>query len=147
MIWYHQETLYLFIGGLFSIILPVIIIFGKQGYKRNEKRAELEKQAAAGNDTIGDIDIWLDTSYEHKMPKFLQLLTEWSLQPLLIIFITTLFTSTGPLIAFFTFIVVSLVILHELWLGKEHSAKAWYQILMLALWIVAYLVISNKVIN
>ncbi|WP_313491914.1 MULTISPECIES: hypothetical protein [Sphingobacterium] len=145
MEWINKDASFLFIGGICSIALPVAIILGKRGYKRSEKRAALKKLEEIGKPEIeGDIESWLNASYEYKIPNVFQLVIQWSLQPLLIIFVSALFTNTGPLLGFSTFIVVILVILHELWLGEEYSNKAAYQFLMLLLWIASYLVVCNS---
>lgn len=134
---FDLNTLYLFIGGIFSIFLPVIIIIGKQGFKRGEKRKELEK-----NNQVGDIEQWLDESYEYKRPHFLKLMTEWSLQPLFIISITNLISHSGFLESLITFLLTLMIFLHELWMSERHSNKLWYQGLMLLIWFIVFCIIN-----
>ena len=134
---FNLNTLYLFVGGIFSIFLPVIIIIGKQGFKRQEKREELERE-----NQVGDIEQWLNESFEYKRPHFLKLMTEWSLQPLFIISITILIDHSGFLEALVTFSLTLMIFLHELWMSKRHSEKWWYQLLMLIIWISVFCVIN-----
>lgn len=134
---FNLNTLYLFLGGIFSILLPVIIIIGKQGFKRQEKREELER-----DNQVGDIEQWLNESFEYKRPHFLKLMTEWSLQPLFIISITNLIAHSGFLEALVTFSLTLMIFLHELWMSKRHSEKCWYQLLMLIVWISVFCVIN-----
>lgn len=134
---FDLNTLYLFLGGFFSVFLPVVIIIGKQGSKRQDKREELER-----NNQVGDIEQWLNESFEYKRPHFLKLMTEWSLQPLFIISITNLINHSGFLEALVIFSLTLMIFLHELWMSKRHSGKWWYQILMLIIWLYVFCVIN-----
>lgn len=139
MEFFNKEIAMLFVGGIFSILLPVIIIIGKQGHKRQQKREELEK-----NNTVGNIEQWLDDSFEYKKPNFLLLMTEWSLQPLFIICITNLINHSSFINVLMTFALVLLIFLHELWMAKRHSDKWYYQLLMFCVWSIAYLLMVNN---
>lgn len=134
-----KDITFLFVGGIFSILLPVVIIIGKQGYKRQQKREELEQ-----NNTVGNIEEWLNDSYEYKRTNFFQLLTEWSLQPLFIISITNLIDNSNFINVLLTFSLVLLIFLHELWMSKRHSDKGIYQFFMFSVWLLAYLTMIYK---
>lgn len=134
---FNSEIVLLFLGGVFSLLLPVIIIIGKQGFKRQSKREELERI-----ENIGDIEQWLDDSFEFKKANFLQLMTEWSLQPLFIICITNLIDKTGWIQVTITFSLILLIILHELWVSKRYSTHILYQIFMLLLWVLAFILLN-----
>ncbi len=140
MEYYNKEIFFLFIGAIFSILLPVVLIIGKQGHKRQEKRAELEK-----NNTVGNIDQWLNDSYEYKQSNFFQLMTEWNLQPLFIVSITNLIENSNFLNVSVTFILILLIILHELWVSKRYSSSGYYQLLSVIIWISTYLILVNKI--
>ncbi|MDH2208592.1 MULTISPECIES: hypothetical protein [unclassified Empedobacter] len=140
MEYYNKEIFFLFIGAIFSILLPVVLIIGKQGHKRQEKRAELEK-----NNTVGNIDQWLNDSYEYKQSNFFQLMTEWNLQPLFIVSITNLIENSNFLNVSVTFILILLIILHELWVSKRYSSNGYYQLLSVIIWISTYLILVNKI--
>ncbi|MBV8328004.1 hypothetical protein [Chryseobacterium sp.] len=139
MKYFDKEIFNLFIGGICSILLPVFIIIGKQGYKRQQKREELQKE-----NNVGDIDSWLNDSYEYKQSNFRKLMTQWCLQPLFIICISILFSSSGLYIGLLTFVLVLLIFLHELWVANRYSENAIYQLFMLLVWIISYLIIVNN---
>lgn len=143
MEWYNKDVFYLFLGGLFSIALPVAINFSRRGSKRSDKRKELNKLKELGQ-FDSDIESWLNSSFEYKIPNGFQLFTEWGLQPLLIIVISALFSNGGPLLSIWLFFVILLLILHEWWLNEEFSNKYLYQLFMLLFWIASYLVICNS---
>lgn len=131
-----QQIINLFISGIFAILLPVIIINGKRGLKRKLKREELRK-------TMSDEEVekWLNGTPGYEQTHFLTLLTKWSLQPLFIISMTNLIDHSGLLPVMVTFFLTLMIILHELWMSTRHSTKWWYQILMLLIWIVVFLLI------
>lgn len=54
----------LFLGGFFSLVLSVSIIFAKQEYKRSLEREKLKKVAEKTPETVGDIESKLNDSFD-----------------------------------------------------------------------------------
>ncbi len=141
---FHYETFLLFLGGIFSLILTVIIIFVKQEYKRHLRREELKGQAKVAPDAVGDIEAKLNDSYEYRKLDFFELLTVWGLQPLFIISFINLFYKPNTIEIILAFLLVVFTILHEFWSGVEFSKKIGYQITVLAFWMLLFVLISYR---
>ncbi|MGZ4041648.1 MAG: hypothetical protein ACXVNM_01180 [Bacteroidia bacterium] len=142
--YYNHETFLLFLGGVFSLILTVIIIFAKQEYKRGIKRAELETQKKIQPEAVGDIETKLNDSYEYRKINFLELLALWGLQPLFIISFINLFYQPSTLEIILAFSLVVFTILHEFWSGIKYSSNGFYQTILVFFWIGLFLLISYR---
>lgn len=141
---FNYDIFLLFLGGLFSVILAVSIIFAKQEYKRNIERDRLKVVQQQNPEEVGDIEAKLNDSFEFKRLNFLELLTNWGLQPLFIICFLNLFTVQGTIEIIVTFSMMIFIILHELWTGSQYSKDRWYQILNLILWVVFFVMFSYR---
>lgn len=146
-VFYNYETFLLFFGGICSFILPVSIIFAIHQFKRNGERERLTKLKEKDPEAIGDIEAKLNDSYDFKPLNFLELLTIYALQPLFIISFINLFYSPTAIETISVFFLIVLIIQHELWSAKRHSKNIFYQLLIFALWIALFLIISNKANN
>ncbi len=143
---YNHETFLLFLGGICSVLLAVVIIFGKQEYKRALKRDELKLEAKEKNQsaTAEDIEAKLNDSYEFRRIDFFEKLTQWGLQPLFIISFINLFSKPNVYELLLTFVLMLFTISHELWSSIQFSKKKAYQILLLSSWVVLFMLISYR---
>jgi hypothetical protein len=134
----------LFLGGLFSLVLSVIIIIAKQEHRRSIERGRLEAVKQKDPELVGDIEAKLNDSFEFRKFDFGELLTIWSLQPLLIICFVNLFSAQGTVEVIITFALTIFIILHEFWTSNQFSKSRWYQFLIFILWIILFFTISYR---
>ena len=141
---FDYNTFLLFLGGIFSLILTVIIIIAKQEYKRHLERERLTAAKQKDPEAVGDIEAKLNDSYEFRRFNFFELLTQWGLQPLFIISFINLFYSPSTIEIIIAFALTVFVILHEFWSGVQFSNKRPYQILIHVLWLGLFLLFSYR---
>ena len=144
---YNHETFLLFLGGIFTLLLPVGIIFATREMKRNNERERLKVIQDQEPEAVGDIEAKLKDSYEFRRLNLLHLITEYALQPLFIISFINLFYSPSTFEIIIVFILVLFIIQHELWSAKLYSGNIYYQLLMFVLWIGLFFIISYKTNN
>jgi len=138
---YNHDTFLLFLGGFFSLILPVFIAIAKRQYARRLEKDRLEKQKKIDPESVGNIEAKLD-DFGYKKIDFFAKMTEWGLQPLFIICFVNLFNSQGVIEVTIVFALILFMLLHEFWTGNEYSEKIGYQLLMLGCWIGLFFLIS-----
>ena len=134
----------MFLGGLFSLILSVIIIIAKQEHKRSIERERLQIVQQQTPETVGDIEAKLNDSFEFRKFNFWELVTVWGLQPLFIICFINLFTAQGAIEVVIVFSLTIFIILHEFWTGNHYSKNRWYQFFILILWVGLFFTISFR---
>ena len=152
IILFDINTILLFIGGLFSLFLTAVIIYSKQESKRDieRKRLKIEKKRRP---EIGDIEQKLNDTYGYAKLSFVQELTKYGLQPLVIISFVNIFSTSNEIVLIIngvlTFILVMYIIMHEFWAAFRNSKKRWYQLMLLTSWIAMFLYISftNNLVN
>lgn len=144
MKFYNEKILLLFIGGLFSLLLPVIIICAKQFYKRRIERQRLEIEFKIRPEVVGDIEAKLDDSNDFKKPNFFGLLAQWGIQPLLIISFVSLFDQNSHVEIIGAFVLVLWTIIHEFDLSDSYSKNKYYQLIILVVWVLLFGLISYK---
>jgi hypothetical protein len=139
---FNHEVLLIFLGGLLTLFLTVILVFGKQAFKRELERGRLKANYKSDPDASNKIEAKLDDSYEFRKLNFIELLAEHGLQPLCIISFISFFYPSRTLETFFAVAVVFFTILHELWSGKRYSGSFWYQLLLGVCWLSLFALIS-----
>ena len=142
---FNTNTILLFIGGLFSLFLTVIIIYSRQESKRQIERERLEVEKKR-NPEIGDVEQKLNDTFGYAKLSFVQELTKYGLQPLVIISFVNLFSNSNKVVLIIngviTFILVMYIIMHEFWAASKNSKEKWYQWIMLISWIFLFFYIS-----
>ncbi|KAF2340800.1 hypothetical protein [Flavobacterium tistrianum] len=141
MLYYNEEILFLFLGGIFSVILPSIITFSKRELLRINKKKEL---LAENSERYGDIDAYLDDTIQYKRINLFNYLIEQAIQPLFIVCLFNLFTYYGKIEIFLVIVLIIVMILHELFAAEVYSGKKIYRFFIIALWLISYLVFSFK---
>ena len=142
---YNTEVAYLFLGGFFSLVLSVVIIYVKQEHKREIKRADLAEIKKRDPESVGDIEEYLNDSYDYKKTNFFELLTIFGLQPLFIICLANLISFqvllgvTGVTIVF---VLLIFIFLHEFSWSVKYSSKNIYKFSMLVSWILLFIILS-----
>lgn len=140
----NNDVLLLFLGGLFSLVLSVIIIIAKQEHKRSIERERLKVVQQQTPEEVGDIEAKLNDSFEFRKFNFGELLTVWGLQPLFIICFVNLFTAQGAIEVVIAFLLTIFIILHEFWTSNQYSKNGWYQFFILILWVGLFFTISYR---
>jgi len=141
---YNLETLLLFLGGIFTFLLPVVIIYSKREGKRDDERKRLEELKRREPAAVGDIEQKLNDSFEFKKLSFIQLLAVYALQPLFIISFINLFNKPLIIDVVVAFGLILFIIMHEFWASSRFSSKRWYQFVILGCWLVLFVFISLK---
>ena len=134
----------LFLGGLFSLVLTVVVIIAKQEYKRSIERERLKIIQQQNPEAVGDIEAKLNDSFEFRKFNLFELFTVWGLQPLFIICFVNLFTAQGAIEVVIAFSLTIFIILHEFWTANQYSKNALYQFWILILWIGLFFTISYR---
>lgn len=142
---YNHDVFLLFIGGVFSLVLTVAIVFLKQIHKRSIERKRLEEQKKFRPEEIGDIDAKLNDSTDFKNPNLFQELTLWGIQPLLIISFASLFSHSSEIEIIIAFSLIILTLFHEFHLADQFSKNGYYQWFILLLWVFVFFIISYKI--
>lgn len=140
----NYDVFLLFLGGLFSLVLSVIIIIAKQEHKRSIERERLKVVQQQNPEAVGDIEAKLNDSFEFRKVAFVELMTVWGLQPLFIICFVNLFSAQGTIEVIIAFALTIFIILHEFWTGNQYSKSGWYQFFILVLWIGLFFTISYR---
>ena len=140
----NYDVFLLFLGGLFSLVLSVIIIISKQEYKRSIERERLKAVLKQNPEAVGDIEAKLNDSFEFRKFDFGELLTVWGLQPLFIVCFVNLFSAQGTVEVLIAFALTIFIILHEFWTGNQYSKNRWYQFFILVLWVGLFFTISYR---
>lgn len=141
---YNYKIFLLFLGGVFSLVLTIAVIAAKQYYKRNLQRDRLEEEKRKSPETVGDITANLDDSHEFKKPDIAKELANWGIQPLLIISFVSLFDQTSVLEISIAFGLVILTLFHEFHFAQKFTDKTIYQLCILLLWVILFLILSYK---
>jgi len=141
---FNNDIFLLFLGGLFSLVLSVIIIIAKQEHKRSIEREKLKVIQQQNPEAVGDIEAKLNDSFEFRKFDFLELLTVWGLQPLFIICFVNLFSAQGTIEVIIAFALTIFIILHEFWTGNQYSKNGWYQLFILVLWVVLFFTFNYR---
>lgn len=144
MILYNHHIFLIFLGGVFTVFLGTTIVFLKQMFKRHLRRNQLAGEAQVSPESVGDVEEKLNDTTGFQRPNFLALLTEWAMQPLLIIVFISLFERSSELEIFFTFSLIILILFHELYWFELYGKKIGYQIFVLGLWLFYFGMISCK---
>lgn len=142
---YFNDTIFqLYLGGLFSLLLAVTIVYVKQFYKRSIERKRLEQAAQDNAFAVGDIDANLDDSFEFQKPNFGQQLVVWGIQPLFIICFINLFAMSGEpeLIIAFAFLIFT--IFHEFIFAERYSKNIRYQLIIIVFWLATFFIFSYR---
>lgn len=140
---YNQNILFLFLGGIFSLILTVAVLFIRQDQKRAYGR-KLLGEKAANNPEYGDIETKLNESVEFQKPVVSELAAAWGLQPLYIIAFASLLTQTSQIEIIGLFILTVIFILHEFVWVSRYAKNITYQVFILVLWVMFYFLIAYK---
>lgn len=141
---FNHTIFQLYLGGIFSLLLTVTIVFVKQIQKRNIERKRLEQIRQYKPEEVGDIDAKLNDSFDFRFPIFFQEVTIWGVQPLFIISFVYLFTATGDIEIIIAFFLVILTLLHEFYLADKFSNKLVYQLFVILIWLTTFFVISYR---
>lgn len=147
MILYNHHVLLIFLGGVFTAFLGTTIVYLKQMFKRQLRRNQLRGDAQVSPESVGDIEEKMNDTIGFEKPNFPAMLTEWSMQPLLIIVFISLFERSSELEIFCTFSLIILILFHELYWVELHAKKAMYQFFVLVIWLFYFGVISYKTNN
>lgn len=140
----NYDVFLLFLGGLFSLVLSVIIIIAKQEHKRSIERERLKVVQQQNPEAVGDIEAKLNDSFEFRKFDFCELSTVWGLQPLFIICFVNLFSAQGTIEVIIAFALTIFIILHEFWTGNQYSKNGWYMFFILVLWVGLFFTISYR---
>jgi hypothetical protein len=140
----NNDVFLLFLGGLFSLVLSVIIIIAKQGHKRSIEREKLKVVQQQNPEAVGDIEAKLNDSFEFRKFDIWELLTVWGLQPLFIICFVNLFSAQGTVEVIIAFALTIFIILHEFWMGNQYSKYGSYQFFILVLWVGLFFTFSYR---
>jgi hypothetical protein len=134
----NSHIILFFLGGLFSLILTVIILYAKQEYKRNLERDRLKRLLP---EEVGDIESVLNDSFEFGKLNFFSELTKYGVQPLFILSFINLFTNSNSYSIICTFLLTIITIAHEFYLASKYSDSSYYRIFIACLWIILYIII------
>ena len=141
---YNHTVFLLYLGGVFSLLLTVSIVYVKQIQKRNIERKRLEQVKQFKPEEIGDIEAKLNDSFDFRFPIFLHEITIWGIQPLFIIAFVNLFTGTGEGEIIIAFLLVILTLFHEFHFADKFSNNRWYQSFVIFIWVVTFVIISFR---
>jgi|GEM_PF-1105304 len=141
---YNETVFQLYAGGLFSLMLAIAIVFVKQIQKRSIEKKRLEQEALDRPEEVGDIDQKLNDSFEYKFPDIMEQLVIWGIQPLAIICFINLFTVHGDVDIIIAFLFIIYIFFHEFYLGENFAKRNFYQWIVIALWLVTFLLISIR---
>ncbi|MGG7469662.1 hypothetical protein ACVVIH_04005 [Chryseobacterium arthrosphaerae] len=136
---FSYNILLQFIGALFSIILTVTIIYIKR--ENDRKNRENFYNGQIGQDNIlGDIKIKVD----EELPKedYLKLMVMWGVQPLLLVVLISLIDNSTDFKIFLCFGLIIFTFLHEFTFAASNSDKRGYQVLMLSVWLLSFILLS-----
>lgn len=142
MLYFNNEIFVLFLGGIFSVLLPSVLTVSKRELLRLNKKKEL--MAAENPERYGDLDAYLDETTQYKRINFLNYLVEQAIQPLFIVCLFNLFTYNGKAEIFLIVVLIIIMILHELFAAEIYSGKKIYRMFIVCLWIISYLIFSYK---
>jgi hypothetical protein len=140
---YNNSVFLSFLGGLFSLAFTVVVLYIKQMQKRDYGR-DLLMETYKNNPEIGDIDTKLDESLEYKKPIVGEIIAAWGLQPLYIIAFASLLNQTSYVEVIGIFALTIIVLLHEFLWERKYSKVFGYQLFIMALWIIFYVLITLK---
>lgn len=141
---YNHSVFLLYLGGIFSLLLTVAIVYVKQIQKRNIERKRLEQVKHFKPEEVGDVEANLDDSIDFRFPVFLQEITVWGIQPLFIIAFVNLFTGTGEVEIIIVFLLVILTLFHEFHFSDKFSNKGFYQFFVIFIWVITFMLISFR---
>lgn len=141
---YNHIVFLLYLGGVFSLALTVAVVFLRQIHKRSIEKKRLEQIMNFKPEEVGDIDAKLDDSFEFRFPALMQEIAIWGIQPLFIICFVNLFSIAGETEICIAFTLVIITLFHEFYLSDKYSKKKFYQILVIALWLITFLIFSYR---
>ena len=136
--YYNHDVFLLFLGGLFSLILTVAIVYIKQASKRGFERKRLEAEKRIKPEAIGDIEANLDDSVDFQLPNICEETAKWCIQPLFIVSFASLFSQSSEIILIAFFLLIILTFLHELYLSDRYANKLTYQLCLAAVWLLFF---------
>lgn len=139
--YYNHSVFLVYLGGLFSLILTVAIIFIKDNMRREAQRKYYNKIKESRPDEVGDIEAKLDDD-GFKSPSIFRIVTTWGIQPLLILWFLSLFSLQGELVVSVVFFLLVLTLLHEFYMDERYSSKRLYQLFILAVWVITFFINS-----
>jgi hypothetical protein len=140
------EVALLFLGAILTLLLTIVVIYLRSDHKAKIERGKLEASQKIAPERVGDIDESLKNVGLGPF-NFFEELTKISIRPLLMLICTYVFiqnTHTGIfpfIVVFFAFI---LVIAHEFKFADDFSSSWRYQIIVLFIWIITFLILSVK---
>lgn len=141
---FNFNILFQFIGALFSIILTVTIIYIKRGNDRKERENFYNGQIDNGA-VLGDIKIKVDEDLPRE--NYLKLMTMWGIQPLLLLVFISFIdnnSSSNAIKIIICFGLIIFTLLHEFTFAVNNSDKPKYQIFMLIVWLLSFVVLSYE---
>ena len=138
---YKEDIVFLFFGGIFSILLPSVIVYSKRELLRINKKKELQEE---NPEVYGDLDAFLDDSVHYKRINFLDHIIEQAIQPLFIICLFEVFKQNETEEVLLLVCLVIVMFLHELFAAEIYAGKRIYRIFIVILWIVAFTTYSYE---
>ncbi|MES2006314.1 MAG: hypothetical protein V4450_17480 [Bacteroidota bacterium] len=141
---FNTHIWFLFIGGLFSLLLTIVILIARQEHKRYIERGRLEEARRANPEGVGDIEAKLDDTPSFRSIDIPAETTKWGIQPLLIISFISLFDQSSTLEIICAFCLVLVTILHEFYLADRFASNMRYQIFIGILWLFFFCMLSYK---
>lgn len=140
---YSTNVLLQFIFALFSIILTVTVIYIKRENERKLKRSYYDGvNNKEKKDVLGNIIIKIDE--EIPSHNYLKLMTLWGIQPLLLLVLINFIDNENVILnIILIFGLLIFTLLHEFHTAFKYSHKTFYQLIMLAIWIISFMILSN----
>ncbi|MBB4801668.1 hypothetical protein ACHRV1_25045 [Flavobacterium aquidurense] len=139
---FNESIFYQFLSAIFSIVLTVTIIYIKREIERNN-RENYYNGIATKDHIFGDIKIKIDEELPRE--NYLQLITMWAIQPLLLLVLISFIDNQNTYIKiclFFSLIIFTL--LHEFLTGLKYSDNKKYQVTMLFVWLISFSILSYE---
>lgn len=133
---YNYEIIIMFTAGLFAWALAVAVVSIKN--VRKGGRAVHSIKTDAGNDN----DQTNKNGSSDLLPNIRHTLVNTGIQPLLIVVFINLLDRPNELNIIGAFGLVIFVIFHEFYLSDKYSTKLFYQLIILLMWIIFFLILS-----
>ena len=134
-----MEKLYFILGGVFSWVLISVIRFIKQNLKHNFEKQSIQKRINEDNslaERYGDIESFLNDSFEYRKSNFINELSLNGLRPLIVLGFAFLFNGSNPITTILLFIILIFFCIHEFLYAEKLKSNNCYRAAIVAIWII-----------
>jgi len=134
-----MENLYFILGGVFSWVLISVIRFIKQNLKHNFEKQSIQKRINEDNslsERYGDIESYLNDSFEYRKSNFINELSLNGLRPLIVLGFAFLFNGSNPITTILLFIILIFFCIHEFLYAEKLKSNNCYRAAIVAIWVI-----------